>query len=226
MSCMAAMVPPPDLQSTAFQALAIASGVCWSIAYFLIVRRGLIDRSYGIPVVAVCVNISWEFIFTFLIPHETPQWYVNFVWFLLDLFILGQVLLFWRSDFPALESVIFYPFIVTVLLASFGLIFTMAIELEDCGAYSAFGENYLMSILFLPMLFRRNSLMGQSIYIALSKMAGSALACVIAYLFVPLAQGSTVFQYMFLAIFFFDLSYTAAFWYVGHKQGVPVWRRL
>jgi small basic protein len=102
----------------------------------------------------------------------------------------------------------------------------MAMELEDCGAYSAFGENYLMSILFLMMLFRRNSLMGQSIYIALSKMAGTALASIIACLFVPLAQKSAVFQYMFVAIFFFDLSYAAAVFYIGHKQGIAVWRRL
>jgi hypothetical protein len=226
MSCMAAMVPPHDLQSTAFQALAIASGVCWSIAYFLIIRRGLLDRSYGIPVVAVCVNISWEFVFTFLIPHESPQWYVNLAWFLLDVFILGQVLLFWRSDFPYLESVIFYPFAAVSLVASFGLIFTMAVELEDCGAYSAFGQNYLMSILFLTMLFHRNSLRGQSIYIAISKMAGSALACIIAYLFVPLAQESAVLRYIFVAIVLFDLSYIAAVYYVGRKQGIPVWRRF
>jgi len=220
------MVPPNDLQSTAFQALAIASGACWGIAYFLIIRRGIPDRSYGIPAVAVCVNISWEFVFTFLIPHESPQWYVNFAWFLLDLFILGQVLFFWRSDFPYLEGVIFCPFAAVSLVASFGLIFTMAVELEDCNLYSAFGQNYLMSILFLTMLFHRNSLRGQSIYIAISKMAGSALACIISYLFVPLAQELVVLRYIFVAIVLFDLSYIAAVYYFGRKQGTPVWTRL
>lgn len=107
MSCMAALVPPHELQSTAFHALSIASGACWTVAYFLIIRRGLLDRTYGIPVVAVCVNISWEFIFAFIVPHESPQRYINIGWFLLDVFILGQVLLFWRSDFPAIEGRIF-----------------------------------------------------------------------------------------------------------------------
>ncbi|MGE5841130.1 MAG: hypothetical protein ACM335_02550 [Deltaproteobacteria bacterium] len=221
---MAALVPPHELQSTAFHALSIASGACWTVAYFLIIRRGLLDRTYGIPVVAVCVNISWEFIFAFIVPHESPQRYINIGWFLLDVFILGQVLLFWRSDFPAIEGRIFYPFAASALLASFGLILTMAVELEDCGAYSAFGENYLMSILFLLMLFRRNNLMGQSIYIALSKLSGTALACLIGYLFVPLAQESAVLQYIFVSIFFFDLSYAAAICYVGRKRGIAVWR--
>src|SRR5437667_4052775 len=214
------------MHSAAFRALSLASAACWITAYALIIRRGLLDLTYGMPIVAVCVNISWEFIFTFLIPHDPPQRYVNAGWFPLDLFILGQLLLFWRSDFPALEGRIYYPFVVVSLLASFGLIYTITFELADCGAYSAFGQNYLMSVLFLFMLFHRNGLPGQSLYIALSKMAGTAFASLAGYLFVPLAQQSAVLQYLFLTILFFDLSYVAAVWYIGRKEGVPVWRRL
>lgn len=226
MSCMAALVPPQELHSTAFQIMSIASGACWIVAYALIIRRGYLDRSYGMPIVAVCVNISWEFIFTFLIPHEMPQSYINAGWLLLDLFILGQLLTFWRSDFPKLDNVVFYPFTVSALLASFGLIYTMAVQFDNCGAYSAFGQNFLMSILFMIMLFQRNSLVGQSVYIALVKLAGTALASLSAFLFVPLARQSAVLQYLFFAILLFDLSYVAAVCYVGHKARIPVWRRL
>lgn len=226
MSCMAALVPPQDLHSAAFEAMSVASGTCWIVVYALIIRRGHLDRSYGMPLVAVCVNISWEFIFTFLIPHEPPQSYINGGWLLLDLFILAQLLAFWRSDFPKLDNVVFYPFTVAALLASFGLIYTMAVEFDHCGAYSAFGQNFLMSILFMIMLFQRNSLIGQSVYIALAKLAGTGLASLAAYLFVPLAQASDVLQYLFLAILFFDLSYVAAVCYVARKQKVPVWRRI
>lgn len=226
MSCMAALVPPQELHSPAFQIMSVASGVCWMIAYALIIRRGFFDRSYGMPLVAVCVNISWEFIFTFLNPHEAPQNYINAGWLLLDLFILGQLLIFWRSDFRKLDEVIFYPFIIAALLASFGLIYTMAVEFDHCGAYSAFGQNFLMSILFMILLFQRNSLLGQSVYIALVKLAGTALASLAAWLFVPLAQQSAVLRYLFLAILLFDLSYVAAICYVGRKARIPVWRRL
>jgi hypothetical protein len=226
MSCMAALVPPRDLQSPPFEVLLLASGACWIITYALIIRRGLLDRTYGMPIVAVCVNISWEFIFTFLIPHDPPQQYVNAGWFILDLFILGQLLLFWRSDFHGLEARIYYPFVVLSLLASFGLIYFLTLDLADCGIFTAFGQNYLMSVLFLFMLFHRNCLLGQSIYIALSKMAGTALASLAGYLFVPLAQQSAVLQYLFIAILFFDLCYVAAVWYVSRKQSVPVWKRL
>jgi hypothetical protein len=223
---MAALVPPQELHSTAFQAMSVASGICWIIAYALIIRRGFLDRSYGMPIVAVCVNISWEFIFTFLIPHERPQSYINAGWLLLDLFIFGQLLIFWRGDFQKLDRVVFYPFTVSALVASFGLIYTMAIEFDSCGAYSAFGQNFLMSILFMIMLFQRHSLIGQSVYIALVKLAGTGLASLSAWLFVPLAQQSAVLQYLFVAILFFDASYVVAVCYVGRKEQVPVWRRL
>ena len=206
--------------------MSIASGMCWIIAYVLIIRRGHLDRSYGMPLVAVCVNISWEFIFTSLIPHERPQNFINAGWLMLDLFILGQLLLFWRSDFPKLDNLVFYPFTTSALLASFGLIYTMAVEFDHCGAYSAFGQNFLMSILFMIMLFQRNSLTGQSVYIALVKMAGSGLASLSAYLFVPLAQQSAVLKYLFLAILFFDVSYVVAVCYVGNKYKIPVWSRI
>jgi hypothetical protein len=226
MSCMAALVPPQELHSTAFEAMSIASGSFWLIAYALIIRRGFLDRSYGMPLVAVCVNISWEFIFTMLIAHEAPQSYINLGWLLLDVFILAQVLMYWRSDFPKLDEVVFYPFTVAALLASFGLIYTMAMEFDHCGAYSALGQNFLMSILFMIMLFQRNSLMGQSIYIALAKMFGSALYSLSAYIFVPLAQESAVIQYLSVTILVFDLAYVLAIVYVARKKRIAVWRRV
>ncbi len=226
MSCMAALVPPQELHSTAFEAMSIASGSFWLVAYGLIIRRGFLDRSYGMPLVAVCVNISWEFIFTLLIPHDAPQSYINAGWLLLDVFILGQLLVFWRSDFPNLDKVVFYPFTVAALLASFGLIYTMAIEFDHCGAYSALGQNFLMSILFMIMLFQRNSLMGQSIYIALVKMVGSALYGLSAYIFVPLAQKSVVIQYLSLTILFFDLTYVVAIYYMARKTKIELWARV
>lgn len=226
MSCMAAMIPPQDLHSTGFNALILASGACWLTVYGLIIRRGFLDRTCGMPILALCFNISWEFIFAFLIPHDPPQRYINAVWFSFDLVILGQLFLFRNSDFPALKGRIYYPFILLSLLASFGLIYSIAVETADCGAYSAFGQNYLMSVLFLFMLFHRNSLLGQSIYIALSKTAGSVLASLAAYFYVPLARQSAVLQYLFVAIPVFDLCYVAAVWVVGRKNGVSVWTRL
>jgi hypothetical protein len=45
----------------------------------------------------------------------------------------------------------------------------MTYEFDDWdGAYSAFGQNLLMSVLFITMLYARRSLRGQSVSIAIS----------------------------------------------------------
>lgn len=59
-------------------ALAIFSGIFWTISYLLIVQRSIQERSVGMPLVALCINISWEFIFSFVFPSEKPQLYINY----------------------------------------------------------------------------------------------------------------------------------------------------
>jgi hypothetical protein len=75
-----------------FDTLMLGSGAFWTLTYLLIIRRGFLDRTYGMPLVALCANISWEFIFSFLYPHGPVQRPVNIVWFSLDLIILFQML--------------------------------------------------------------------------------------------------------------------------------------
>jgi hypothetical protein len=55
--------------------LKISSGIFWSLAYIFIIVRGFKDRTPGIPVLALCANISWEFIFSFIYPRQPPQLY-------------------------------------------------------------------------------------------------------------------------------------------------------
>ena len=42
------------------------------------------------PMVAICANISWEFIFAFFYPQNDLQRYITLIWFVLDVFILMQ----------------------------------------------------------------------------------------------------------------------------------------
>lgn len=83
---------------TTTTALAIFSGIFWTIAYLLLVQRSTQDRSVGMPLVALCMNISWEFIFLFVFPSEKPQFYINYVWCFLDLVIVIAYLKFGKSE--------------------------------------------------------------------------------------------------------------------------------
>jgi hypothetical protein len=145
----------------------LSSGVFWTLTYLLIIKRGFQDRTLGIPLAALVTNISWEFIFSFLIPKGTPQVYINVVWFLLDCIIFFQAMRFGKKIFADLfPGNCFYGVLLSALVIAFGSVLSVTYEFKDwSGNYSAFGSNLMMSILFVVMLFQRENIAGQSLYI-------------------------------------------------------------
>jgi hypothetical protein len=203
-----------------FDILLVGSGVLWTVTYLLIIRRGFLDHTYGMPLVALCANLSWEFIFSFVFPHEPVQRPVNMVWFSLDLIILYQLLRFGPREFPRLPKRLFYGMVALALLTAFFTVVSITLEFEDFdGAYSAFGQNLMMSILFVVMLYSRGSLRGQSLSIALTKMGGTAIASV-AFLFFSLGyERSVLLPFLYCSILLFDALYVAMVYYAAACSG-------
>ena len=194
-----------------FDAILVCSGVLWTLAYLLMIRQGFFDRTYGMPLAALCANISWEFIFAFVYPHDLPQRAVNAVWFSFDLVIMAQLLLYGPREFAALPRRLFYAAFGLALATAFGAVLTVTLQFDDFdGAYSAFGQNLMMSILFVAMLYSRGSLRGQSVPIAALKMGGTALASFAFYSFNPDYYGSVLLLFLYVAILLFDGVYLAA----------------
>lgn len=195
------------LSTEVIWAFQIGSGICWTIVYLLIIKRGFQDQTYGMPIAALGANIAWEFIFSFVHPHPIPQVYINIIWFLFDVIILYQVFRFGKKSFKdSYPEVYFYPAIILALLIGFGLVFAISAEFDDWhGRYAAFGQNLMMSILFVIMHFRRKDLSGQSVYIALFKMVGTALPSILFFSFVPT---SILMNTLYVGILFFDVIYT------------------
>ena len=188
-----------------FDAIMVGSGVLWTLAYLLIIRRGFLDRTYGMPLVALCANISWEFIFAFVYPHDLPQRAVNVVWFSLDVVILFQLLLYGPREFAGLSRRLFYIGFVLALATAFGAVLAVTLEFDDFdGAYSAFAQNSMMSILFVAMLYARRSLRGQSVWIAILKMGGTALASFAFYFYNPAYDDSILLPFLYVVILLFD----------------------
>jgi FtsH-binding integral membrane protein len=187
----------------------IIGGIFWSLAYLLIIRQGFKDRTYGMPLAALCANISWEAIFAFLHPHSPPQIYINYAWFGVDTVIVFQFLRYGNKEFPNLSLGQFYLIFIFALVMSFCSILFVTYEFQDWkGAYAAFGQNLMMSILFLWMFFSRNDLRGQSIYIAILKMLGTGISSIAFYLYQPISQDSYLMPFLYLAIFISDAAYT------------------
>jgi uncharacterized membrane protein YfcA len=90
-------------------------------------------------------------------------------------------------------------------------VLTVTLEFDDFdGVYSAFGQNLMMSILFIAMLRSRGSLRGQSVGIALLKMGGTALASFAFYFYNPDYDGSVLLPFLYVAILIFDGIYAGA----------------
>ena len=162
------------------------------------------------PLLALCANISWEFIFSFLLPHSPPQLYINYLWFILDGVIVFQFFKYYKNEFPNLSPLTLYIVFGISVATAFSMILSGGIFLGDVdGVYAAFGQNLLMSVLFVFMFFKRgNSLRGQSIFIAIFKMVGTGLTSIHFFLFEPVSQNSFVLPFLFVSIFLFDLFYT------------------
>ncbi len=192
-----------------FTEIMMIGGLFWSATYILIIRRGFKDKTFGMPMAALCANISWEMIFAFILPHDAPQLYVNYIWFSLDVVIVIQFLKYGKKEFPSIPKwQIFAIFALGVAIAA-PMIVGISNELNDrVGAYAAFGQNLMMSILFVTMLINRQGIGGQSFYIALFKMVGTGLSSLAFYLYRPIAQDSILLQFLFVSIFIFDLIYT------------------
>ena len=177
------------------------------------------------PIAALCANISWEFIFSFIQPHEPPQNYINVVWFAFDLIIVFQTVRFGEVAFGReLPALPFYPAFVLTLLTSFGAILAITYEFKDWdGKYAAFGQNLMMSVLFISMLLRRKDVSGQSIYIALFKLFGTLLPSVLFFLRFP---SSILLNFLYVSIFIFDLIYLVMLYAKHRELGISPWRRF
>ena len=202
--------------------LEIGSGIFWTLVYLLIIRLGFRDKTYGMPITALCANISWEFIFSFMIPHDSPQNYINVVWFVFDLIIVCQTLRFGRTVFEPRQ--LFYPAFVLSLVTSFGVILAITYEFSDWdGKYAAFGQNLMMSVLFIAMLLKRRDVSGQSVYIALFKMLGTLLPSILFYLRFPT---SVLLNSLYVSIFVFDSIYLVMLYAKHRELGINPWIRF
>jgi hypothetical protein len=214
--------------------------VLWLLLYVLVVRRGHIDKSFGIPAFALCANFAWD-VYNSIDSHITvmspmPQPIVDGLYAIADLVIMSQVLRYWRRDFKDMPALQFYVLFGMSMVLSFLLMLTLIHEMEDIPMWrSAFIDTFLCSALFLAMFYRRPALEGQSLYIALCKLLGTAPFMLLLYLSPYLGQevvdlinlpSSTLFVPLWVGIFILDLIYAVLVYQRSWELGINPWRRF
>lgn len=186
----------------------VFGGMFWILTYIFIISKGFKDKTYGMPLIALCANVSWEFIYSFIFPHTPPQLFINYLWFGLDVIIVIQFLKYSKNEFLNLTSTKLYSIFILLLVSEFSIILLSSfITVEVKGVYTAFSQNLVMSVLFIIMLFKRKSLRGQSIYIAVFKMLGTGLTSLHYYVYEPITHSSFILPTLFVLIFTFDIAY-------------------
>ncbi len=201
------------------QWLGIASGVFWLTTYLLLIQRGYQDKACGMPMAALALNISWEFIFSFIHPAGGIQLIINIAWFALDSIIVIQYLHYENARRPSdMSAVFFFGAFLSILIVAFLTVLLVTREFDNYGGYyTAFGQNLLMSILFIRMLLDRKDLAGQSLYIGLAKMLGTLCPSILVFAYLPESQLTVFFAW---AILFFDLAYIGMYVQKSRRLGI------
>jgi hypothetical protein len=208
--------------------LFIGFDLFWVLTFILIIRRGQLDRAFGMPFVAIVANFAWDFIFGFIYPSIVPQVYFNIIFLLFDLVIFWQLLRYWRREFTGITGPILAAGLGLTTAVIFALYFGIMVEFDDFGGvYVGFVNNFITSSVFIGMLLQRSDLRGQSLYIALCKMLGTGSSALGLYLYPrPGFEGSTLLPLLYVSIFAIDLAYTILVYRKSRALGIDPWRRV
>lgn len=202
--------------------LVIISGLAWALVYVEAVRVGIRDKTYAIPIFALGLNLAWELLYAihglfltsgvgmFMRVHTG----VNLVWVAFDIAVLWTFFKFGTNAWPQLNRSLVILMGVLALVVGFAVQIVFYVEFgpRAGGTYAAYAQNLLMSILFLDMLIRRGSGVGQSKVIAVAKLVGT-LAPTISLGFL---HGFNLYVAVLgLLCLLFDSLYVLGLWAVG-----------
>lgn len=193
--------------------------VFWILAYVFIIRQCFKDKSYGLPMVAICMNLAWEFLASWVIPNPVPLWhFFDRVWFFVDLVIVYQ-LFRWGRQFQTIPEVRdnFCSIIVgTTVLSGIGL-HAFYIQYHDLlGLMGAFMVNLVMSVSFLFFYFARRHQGGRGLSVpaAWCKLLGTLGTSIECHYVIGMTQpwlgGLNFLTFLCLSIFLFDCLYLYA----------------
>lgn len=201
----------------------------WFIAYLLIIFRGFRDQSFGMPVVALCANLVWEGLGAFVLPISMGAKVAQLFSFVPDLLILYTCLKYGPADFthPLIRKW-FHPLVgVGIAMAvSVQLGFMTAFQ-DRMGTATGYFTNLLLSVSFIAMVLRRQSVRGQSFYIALCIVLGNAFAWPI-WVLSPEANPrppTLLGHACFLCIVSMNLIYATLVYRQCRLDGLNPWRR-
>ncbi|KIJ26394.1 hypothetical protein M422DRAFT_192285 [Sphaerobolus stellatus SS14] len=155
-------------------------GVFWTAAYLLYVKQAREDRSYGMPLLALILNVSWEFVYTFVYRRNGVGRFFHFPWVFIDGILVVETIKYgpdiWRSSPAVAEN--FGAIVLLSVIIGITAQWTFASQFSRYNAsfWSAYACQNVLSWGSLWMLLARGNITGHSMSIWWCRFLGSLAA--------------------------------------------------
>lgn len=201
---------------TWYNLIGAAGCVFWVLAYVFIVKRCFADKTYGLPLVAICLNFGWEILASFFLPNPVALWhFFDRAWLGIDVILVYQLLRWGREQqrIPELSRYFYGVVAATFALGVWGQYAFVESYRDRLGLVGAFGVNLIMSVMFVFFYFARREDGGRGISKAgaVFKMLGTlgtSIECHWVVRLIDAEMPSLAFlNFLCIAIFLFDCLY-------------------
>jgi hypothetical protein len=203
----------------------LLGGIGWVVVYVIAIYHGLKTKTCAIPAYAVCLNLGWEILTSFVVPVSVPLWlWVNRVWLGLDLVIVYTLLRYGRTRplGPSLSKH-FYPILgCSFVLGLVGQLTYIRSYQDALGFEIAFLIDFVMAILFVIDHLAAPEHDNATYTIAWGRFVGDLGVCIQSYYLLPLMdrlRSYVFFHFLFAAILALDVFYIYLVWHA--RRGAP-----
>ncbi|MDH3352701.1 MAG: hypothetical protein OEM51_14235, partial [Gammaproteobacteria bacterium] len=171
---------------------------------------------YAIPIVAVCLNFSWEAIFAVFRPPLTsagdldlPKLSMFIGWMVIDAIIVYQCFRYGKQQqtVAAIKRFFNTGLVICLLIAAVWM-WTFTDQIHDSsGHMTAYTINLIMSMLFVDMFFRRPDLRNHSYSGAWLKFFATGVISLANGIVMAEKGVNSYFLFLMISVFTFDLLY-------------------
>lgn len=162
---------------TWFNLVGAAGCLLWVVAYVLVARKSEKEKTYGFPLIAICLNVAWESLACLVWPNPVLLWKIfDWSWLIFDIWLVSQLIRFGRKEMEIPEvRDHFWKILLGLFVLAIAVQHSFVMTYFDrLGLVAAFVINLVMSALFIPFFFaRRHDRRGLSLPAAWCKTLGT-----------------------------------------------------
>ncbi|XTR36569.1 hypothetical protein ACQQ2T_08360 [Paraclostridium tenue] len=174
--------------------LQLSCGIFWIMTYIIIIYKSFKDKTCGMPLFALALNLAWEFTFSFIYPPENLLMarIMFILWLILDLIILYTFFKYGYENLKyknlitkkelnifAILDILFSIIFIILFVNDISILYENSIV--QASGFIANLQNLIMSILFVNMILNRGNTLGQSIFIAIFKWIGTLAIAILKF---------------------------------------------